>query len=105
MTKQKDTGEPAYFSYVRNEISMGIVFDHMRSIEVDGGFLVEGYGHQIFVKGKDFDFSDKHPIHIKAELINFSSITNLNRSGYKIASLTMENKVFTEEIKEEWYKN
>ena len=100
---QPSTNEPAYYGFIKNSLVVELKIDHSRTIETEAGFVVEMYGKQIFRKEFDYYTYDEVPVRIQALATANMSVSDLNRTGYKVAELEMTNESWTTDIKEEWY--
>ena len=100
---QPSTKEPAYYGFIKNSLVVELEVDHSRTVETEAGFVVEMYGRQIFRKEFDYYTYDEVPVRIQALATANMSVSDLNRTGYKVAELEMTNESWTTEVKENWY--
>lgn len=100
--KQQDTGEPLYYSFIKNELNMELEIEHMRSIEKASGFVVEFYGQHIYRKQYDYFINQEVPVHFVFEVNPNQTISMNNRQGYSIAKLEFDGAEWTSDVEESW---
>ena len=100
---QPSTNEPAYYGFIKNSLVVELKIDHTRTIETEAGFLVEMYGKQVFRKEFDYFTYEEAPVRIQALATSMMSVSDLNRTGFKVAELEMTNERWTKNVEIEWY--
>ena len=61
------------------------------------------YGKQVFRKEFDYFTYEEAPVRIQALATSMMSVSDLNRTGFKVAELEMTNERWTKNVEIEWY--